>query len=73
MPLDQFLGPACGLDFSSKGADEAITAADLEKYSALVQESDIALFYTGWSDKHWSSDPYLYRFPFLSSDARGGS
>ena len=68
MPLDQFMGPACVLDFSSKGADEAITAADLEKYSALVQESDIALFYTGWSDKYWNSYHYLYRSPFLSGD-----
>ncbi len=68
MPLDQFMGEACVLDFSSKGSDDAITAAELEHFYGLVREEDIALVHTGWSDKHWSSYAYLYHSLFLAGD-----
>lgn len=68
MPLEQFTGDACVLDFTAKGADGAIGAGDLDKYASLVREGDIVLIHTGWTDAHWSSDHYLYHSPFLTGD-----
>ena len=68
MPLDRFMGPACLIDFSGKGADEAITAADLGAHAGLIKEDDIVLLRTDFTDKHWSTDHYLYHSPFLAGD-----
>jgi kynurenine formamidase len=66
--LDRFMGPACLLDFSSKGADEAISAEDLEAHAGLVRENDIVLLRTDFTDKFWGSDAYLRNSPFLTGD-----
>lgn len=66
--LDRFMGPACLLDFSSRGADEAISAEDMEAHAGLVRENDIVLLRTDFTDKFWGSDAYLRNSPFLTGD-----
>ena len=62
------MGPACLLDFSSKGADEAISAQDLEAHAGLVRENDIVLLRTDFTDKFWGADAYLRNSPYLTGD-----
>src|SRR5690606_9917574 len=68
IPPDRFMGPGCVLDFSHKGADEGISASELDKFSSLVKKDDIILIRTDWSDKTWGSDAYLFHSPFLTGD-----
>jgi len=66
--LDRFIGEACVLDFSGKGANEAIAAQDLARHTGAVRPGDIALLRTNWSDKKWGSMDYMYQSPFLTAD-----
>ncbi len=68
VPLERFMGPACLLDFSAKGRDDAITADDLEAYAPLVRAGDIVLLRTDFTDKFWGSDAYLRHSPYLTGE-----
>ena len=63
---DSLYGRACVMDFSSvKGV---ITADILKKYADRLEDSDIAVFYTGW-DRYWGEDAYFSDFPVMDVDA----
>src|SRR4030042_585363 len=48
VPLDKFMGEAAVVNLSHLGADDAVTAADLEKHGQHVKAGDIVLLRTDW-------------------------
>lgn len=67
-PLDQFIGPARVVDLTHRGADEGITAEDLEARGQALRRGDIALLRTDWplkrsieSKEFWSDAPFTTR------------
>ncbi len=68
VPLDKFMGEATVVNLSHLGADDAVTADDLEKYGKHVKAGDIVLLRTDWPLKcdiatrdFWGKAPYTTR------------
>ncbi|MCC7367567.1 MAG: cyclase family protein [Chloroflexi bacterium] len=68
MPLDQWCGPAAVVDLSHRGADDGITAADLDQHGQHIQAGDIVLLRTDWDQKtaintreFWTTAPWTTR------------
>ena len=67
-PLDQFIGRARVVDLTHRGADEGITAEDLEAKGQSLGRGDIALLRTDWplkrsidSKQFWGDAPFTTR------------
>jgi len=65
VPMDKFMGEAAVVNLSHLGADDAVTAADLEKHGQHVRAGDIVLLRTDWPLKcdvgtrdFWGKAPY---------------
>ena len=65
VPLDKFMGEAVVVDLSHLGADDGVTAAELEKHGQQVRAGDIVLLRTDWplkcdvmSRDFWGKGPY---------------
>jgi kynurenine formamidase len=68
LPLERWAGEAAVVDLSHRGADEGITAADLEQHGGHIQAGDIVLLRTDWDEKEeigrrefWTRAPYTTR------------
>ena len=68
----EFYGDAVVLDFSNKGANEAITIEDVKrgetKLKSGIRRGDFVLLRTLWSNK-WGTPDYRAQSPFLKADA----
>ena len=51
LPLERWCGEAAVVDLSYRGADEGITADDLETHGQQIQTGDIVLLRTDWDEK----------------------
>lgn len=67
-PLDQYIGRARVVDLTHRGADEGITADDLEARGQALERGDIALLRTDWplkrsidSREFWIDAPFTTR------------
>lgn len=65
VPLDKFMGEAAVVNLSHLGADDAVTADDLEKHGKHIRAGDIVLLRTDWPLKcdiatrdFWGKAPY---------------
>ncbi len=65
VPMDKFMGEAAVVNLSHLGADDGVTAADLEKHGQHVGAGDIVLLRTDWPLKcdvmgrdFWGKAPY---------------
>jgi len=68
LPVDRWCGPAAVVDLSHRGADEGITAEDLETHGQHIQAGDIVLLRTDWDAKmeigrreFWTQAPWTTR------------
>lgn len=68
MPVDRWCGPAAVVDLSHRGADEGITAEDLETHGQHIQAGDIVLLRTDWDQnmdinrrEFWTTAPWTTR------------
>jgi kynurenine formamidase len=68
LPLERWCGEAAVVDLSHLGADDGITADDLERHGQHVQAGDIALLRTDWDQKEdigrrefWTRAPFTTR------------
>ncbi len=68
LPLERWAGEAAVVDLTHRGADQGITAADLESRGQHVRAGDIALLRTDWDRKtdvgtreFWTRAPYTTR------------
>jgi kynurenine formamidase len=70
VPLDKFMGEAAVVNLSHLGADDAVTAADLEKHGQHVRAGDIVLLHTDWPRKtDIASQDFWGKAPYTAADA----
>jgi kynurenine formamidase len=69
VPLDRIMGPAAVVELSDFGEEGKISGDILEARGSHIERNDIAVLRTGWSDKHWGTDFFWQRGPYLSPDA----
>lgn len=68
--LDRVSGEALVVDISDAGPNHEISVADMEAHAQDVQEGDIALVRTGWTEEHWGDFPtYYLESPYCSPEA----
>ena len=68
MPLGGFVGPAAVFDLRHKGAQEAITAEDLDGAGVKVAPGSIALLVTGWGKRVGYTKEWVFQSPWLRQD-----
>ena len=70
IPLDRVIGEAFVLDCSHVEAEQPIEVRDLERVAAGLQEDDILIVRTDWTDRSWGRFPEFFtRSPYLTPDA----
>ena len=70
LPLERFVGPAVVADVRHRGAQQAITADDLETGAgALLQPGDRLLLRTDINESYDGSAEWMMRAPWLGDDA----
>jgi kynurenine formamidase len=68
--LDRVCGEAVIVNLSHIGANHEISVADMEQYAQHVQEGDIVLVRTDWTEKHWGNFPaYYMQSPYCAAEA----
>lgn len=60
VPLDRVYGDAIVLDVSHVGPNHEITRDDIANQAADIEEGDIVLIRTDWTDKEWGNFPTYY-------------
>ncbi len=69
VPMDKFMGEAAVVNLSHLGADDGVTAADLEKHGQHVRAGDIVLLRTDWPLKCDISTPDFWgKAPYTTQD-----
>ena len=68
LPLERWCGEAAVVDLSHRGADEGLTADDLDRHAQHVRPGEIVLLRTDWDQKEdirrrefWTRAPYTTR------------
>jgi len=70
VPLERVFGEAIVVDLSFAGANHAISVDDLQKFAPELQQGDIVLVRTGWTEQHWGDFPtYYLDSPYCSPEA----
>lgn len=67
-PLENLVGEAVLLDLTHKEANSAIDAGDLRGFYELIGPGDIAVLYTGWSDRTFGKDEFFTQSPYLTPE-----
>lgn len=70
VPLESLVGDAVVIDMLHKKPGEAVTAEDLEASGADVNDGDIALIRTGWTERGpWGTERFWREMIYLEQDA----
>jgi kynurenine formamidase len=68
--LKRVCGEATIVDLSNAGPNHEISVADMEARACHVQQGDIVLVRTDWTEKHWGNFPtYYMESPYCSPQA----
>jgi kynurenine formamidase len=68
--LERVFGEALVVDLSSFGPNHAISVADLENKKPEINEGDIVLVRTDWTELHWGNFPTYYMdSPYCTPEA----
>ncbi len=68
--LERVFGQALVVDLSFAEANHEISVADLETHASEIQQGDIVLVRTDWTEKHWGNFPtYYMESPYCSPEA----
>lgn len=68
LDLHKTMGECVVLDFTDKGANDVITAAEIKRYEATIRATGRILIRTDWERSHVGAD-YLKDFPVLTINA----
>lgn len=70
VPLQRLVGPAAVVELAdhSDGSGKGISGNVLEDRGRHVQEGDIVILRTGWSDRCWGTDTFWKSGPFLAPE-----
>ncbi|MCU1579390.1 MAG: hypothetical protein JWP19_1594 [Rhodoglobus sp.] len=70
VPLERYWGEAIVIDLTHLGANDGITAEELEKHASDVKEGDIVLLRTDWPLKQsWESRDFWGQAPYTDRSA----
>jgi len=70
IPLERVIGEAFVLDCSHIEAEQPIEVRDLEAVAGGLQEDDILIIRTDWTDRSWGRFPEFFtRSPYLTPEA----
>ena len=70
IPLDRVIGEAFVLDCSHVEPEQPIEIRDLERVARGLQEGDILIVRTDWTDRSWGKFPEFFtRSPYLTPEA----
>ena len=64
--LEQVIGEGVVLDFSDKGASEAIDVGDLERHADRIRPGDMLLLRTDWGDKCFGQPEFFTDSPYVT-------
>jgi kynurenine formamidase len=68
--LERVCGKALVVDLSFAEANHEISIADLEKHCPSLEQGDIVLVRTDWTEKQWGNFPtYYLESPYCASEA----
>ena len=68
--LERVCGKAIVVDLSFAQANHEICVADLEKHCPNLEQGDIVLVRTDWTEKHWGNFPtYYLESPYCAPEA----
>jgi kynurenine formamidase len=68
--LDRVFGEAVIVDLSHVKANHEISVSDMEQHAQHVEDGDIVLVHTGWSEMHWGNFPtYYMESPYCAAEA----
>jgi kynurenine formamidase len=68
--LERVFGKAIVVDLSFAEPNHAITVQDLVKHAPKIQDGDIVLVRTDWTEKHWGNFPtYYLESPYCTPEA----
>lgn len=66
LKLEQVIGSALVLDFSSKNGSESITVDELSRYDSQIRKGDILLLRTDWVDKYYGRPEFFSDSPYVT-------
>lgn len=70
VPLDRVCGDAFVIDVSDGGPNDEITLEDVRAGAEDLQEGDVVLIRTDWTDEHWGDYPtYYVDSPYCAPEA----
>lgn len=70
VPLDNFVGEAVVIDMLHKKPGEAVRASDLVNSGVEINEGDIALIRSGWTERGpWGTERFWREMIYLEEDA----
>ena len=70
IPLDHVIGEAFVLDCSHVEPEQPIEVRDLERVAKGLQDGDILIVRTDWTDRSWGKFPEFFtRSPYLTPEA----
>lgn len=69
IPLEQLIGTAVVFNLPDTQANYGITIEDLKGCGVEVQDGDIVLIRTDWSDKQWGTPEFFTESPWLMPEA----
>jgi kynurenine formamidase len=69
-PLDKVIGRGALFDLAHLGANQPVTAAELERADPGLRAGEMALLHTGWTDTMYGRFPdYFTQSPYLELEA----
>lgn len=68
VPLERLIGRGAVFDFSGLPARAGIGARELIHKDPGLEDGDIAVLRTDWTDNHWGQEHFLTEAPYLAED-----
>ncbi|RQG94189.1 cyclase family protein [Natrarchaeobius chitinivorans] len=68
-PISKFMGRGIALDMSYLDPLTEITREDLEAFDDEIEDGDVVMCHTGWSNKRDITDEYLFEYPYFDESA----
>ncbi len=68
IPLEKLVGEAVVIDMTGKGADQGISAADLERSGTSIGKGEIAIVRTDWAEKMYGKPGFWEQIPYFEPD-----
>lgn len=68
-PIEKYMGTGVALDLRGLDPAQPIDREVLEPFGDVVEDGDVVMCHTGWSNRRGLTQEYLFEFPYLTADA----